>query len=152
MLLLLLLLLLLLGECQSVLGGAAGCCCLTPGTKMGEAADTAAERGPTAMDDYLFDLRGYLILKGALSKAHVASLNAGIDEYTGLEPGEWSGWVQRAPPTQTKRELHNLYVRPRLYVQPDQPAIDANLVEFSLPPSFSSFKSGAGSSLTGWPI
>eukprot|EP01046_Picozoa_sp_COSAG06_P014753 COSAG06_NODE_924_length_11533_cov_65.691998_3_plen_226_part_00 len=59
--------------------------------------------------DYLFDLRGYLVLKQALSHEHVAELNAGIDDYVDLAPGEWRGWVQRAPPTRNTRELHNLF-------------------------------------------
>lgn len=49
----------------------------------------------TAMDDYLFDLRGYLVLERALSKAHVAELNAGIDAVPPIEPGEWHGHVHR---------------------------------------------------------
>jgi hypothetical protein len=46
------------------------------------------------MDDYLFDLRGYLVLKGALSPEEVASLNAAIDAIPPLQNGEWWGNVQ----------------------------------------------------------
>jgi len=59
--------------------------------------------------DYLFDLRGYLVLKNAITADHCAELNAGIDQYVDLAPGEWRGWVQRAPPTRNTRELHNLF-------------------------------------------
>ena len=47
---------------------------------------------PTAMEEYLFDLRGYLILEGAVDADHVAEMNAIVDTYTDLEPGEWRGW------------------------------------------------------------
>lgn len=33
-------------------------------------------RLPMAMDDYLFDLRGYLILRNAVDAGHIAALNA----------------------------------------------------------------------------
>ena len=48
---------------------------------------------PTDMENYLFDLRGYLILKNALTADEVAALNAGIDEILPLEHGEWYGHV-----------------------------------------------------------
>ena len=48
-------------------------------------------------DEYLFDLRGYLVLKGVLDKDHVAGMNAILDEIVHLEPplaqGEWYGCV-----------------------------------------------------------
>jgi hypothetical protein len=47
----------------------------------------------TDMDSYLFDLRGFLLLEGALSKDEVAALNAGIDNMLPLNPGEWYGYV-----------------------------------------------------------
>ncbi|UCH25996.1 MAG: phytanoyl-CoA dioxygenase family protein [Trueperaceae bacterium] len=48
---------------------------------------------PTDMDLYLFDLRGYLLLKGALDEGEVAALNAGIDAILPLKHGEWYGYV-----------------------------------------------------------
>ena len=33
----------------------------------------------TDLENYLFDLRGYLVLEGALSAEEVTALNAGID-------------------------------------------------------------------------
>ena len=36
---------------------------------------------PTEMEDYLFDLNGYLILKNVVSKGHVAELNEVVDKY-----------------------------------------------------------------------
>ena len=57
----------------------------------------------------MLDVRGYLGLPQALSPAHVRELNASIDDYVDLEPGEWRGRVQRAPPGRNTRELHNLF-------------------------------------------
>ena len=34
---------------------------------------------PTALEEYLFDLRGYLNLENAIDRAHVAELNALLD-------------------------------------------------------------------------
>ena len=48
---------------------------------------------PTAMDIYLFDLRGYIVLKNALSKEEVAELNQSIDNILPIEHGEWHGNV-----------------------------------------------------------
>ena len=36
---------------------------------------------PSAMDDYLFDLRGYLIVRDALSAAELAEINGTIDTF-----------------------------------------------------------------------
>ena len=46
-----------------------------------------------AANDYLFDLQGYLLLKGALSANDVAEINAAIDHLPRLKPGEWHGQV-----------------------------------------------------------
>lgn len=48
---------------------------------------------PTDLEIYLFDLRGYLLLEGALSPDEVAALNAGIDSVLPLKPGEWNGYI-----------------------------------------------------------
>ncbi|GAB4461967.1 MAG: hypothetical protein OHK0029_28070 [Armatimonadaceae bacterium] len=49
------------------------------------------------MEEYLFDLRGFLILKNALDKDHLVQMNAILTEITSLEPplrvGEWYGYV-----------------------------------------------------------
>lgn len=45
------------------------------------------------LDIYLFDLRGYLLIEGALSKDEVAALNAGIDNILPLKRDEWAGYV-----------------------------------------------------------
>ena len=49
--------------------------------------------GPTEMEIYLFDLRGYLLLEGALSAQEVAELNATLDALPPLEAGQWYGYV-----------------------------------------------------------
>jgi hypothetical protein len=52
-------------------------------------------RHPTPMDDYLFDLRGYLVLEQAVDARHIAELNAVLDSAPPLEYGDWWGNVQR---------------------------------------------------------
>lgn len=48
-----------------------------------------------ALQDYLFDLRGYLILENAVDPDHIAALNAALDAFPPLEWGQWHGNVQR---------------------------------------------------------
>jgi len=48
-----------------------------------------------ALQDYLFDLRGYLVLENAVDAAHLQALNTALDEFPKLEWGEWYGNVQR---------------------------------------------------------
>lgn len=45
------------------------------------------------LETYLFDLRGYLVLKGALSAEEIRALNATLDGITVSQPGAWHGWV-----------------------------------------------------------
>ncbi len=47
----------------------------------------------TDLDIFLFDLRGYLLIEGALSKDEVKALNGGIDAILPLRRGEWAGYV-----------------------------------------------------------
>ena len=48
-----------------------------------------------ALQDYLFDLRGYLILEKAVAPDLIADLNAALDDFPPLEFGQWHGNVQR---------------------------------------------------------
>ena len=48
-----------------------------------------------AMQDYLFDLRGYLILENAVDAAHITELNGALEAFPALEWGQWHGNVQR---------------------------------------------------------
>jgi len=50
---------------------------------------------PSEMEDYLFDLRGFLVLKGALSGQQVSECNACLDAIPPIEPGQWHGHVHR---------------------------------------------------------
>ena len=52
-------------------------------------------RIPTAKDDYLFDLRGFLILRNCLSAEQLDNINTCLDEMPDLEPGEWHGYIHR---------------------------------------------------------
>lgn len=47
------------------------------------------------MQDYLFDLRGYLILENAVAPDLIERLNQAIDPYLDMEYLEWRGNVQR---------------------------------------------------------
>ena len=47
----------------------------------------------TDRDIYFFDLRGFLVLKEALSSDEVRELNDGLDAMPRLEVGEWYGYV-----------------------------------------------------------
>jgi hypothetical protein len=52
-------------------------------------------RTPSSLDDFFFDLNGFLILRGAVDPAHVADLNAALLAFPELAWGEWHGNVQR---------------------------------------------------------
>jgi ectoine hydroxylase-related dioxygenase (phytanoyl-CoA dioxygenase family) len=64
---------------------------------------------PTALDDFLFDLRGYLILENAIEPALLDELNAAFDDFPrDLEQGAWLGHAQRRDYNKaTGLELHN---------------------------------------------
>ena len=57
--------------------------------------DAARDYGPrlSEMERYLFDLNGYVVLRGALSGAEVAACNASLDAMQDIRPGEWRGRV-----------------------------------------------------------
>lgn len=63
---------------------------------------------PSELDDYLFDLRGYLLLEGALSTDEVAAINACADAIPPLEPGQWHGSVHRQQENQPELNGINL--------------------------------------------
>ncbi len=51
---------------------------------------------PTALDEYLFDLNGYVVLPGVLAPPDLVQANALIDTLPQtLARGGWHGWVQR---------------------------------------------------------
>lgn len=50
---------------------------------------------PSDLDEYLFDLNGYLLLPKLLSAEEVAEGNALVDAIPPLPRGGWHGWVQR---------------------------------------------------------
>jgi len=65
-------------------------------------------RTPTPLDDFLFDLRGYLILENMVEPDLLADLNRAFDNFPKLQPGEWWGNAQRRDYTaDTGFELHN---------------------------------------------
>jgi len=44
---------------------------------------------PTEMEDYLFDLQGYLILKQAVDTDHLSEMNSVIDQWATKEDAQW---------------------------------------------------------------
>jgi len=65
-------------------------------------------RIPSALDDFMFDLRGYLILKNAIEPSLLDDLHSAFDSFPALELGEWWGNAQRRDYTGTTGfELHN---------------------------------------------
>ena len=63
---------------------------------------------PTEMEEYLFDLRGYLILEHAVEPDHVAQMNAVLDTYLDMKQNEWRGWVYRSG-TNPTLHIHQLF-------------------------------------------
>lgn len=47
----------------------------------------------TEMERYLFDLNGFIVLKGALKETEIADCNAILDELQDCGKGEWRGYV-----------------------------------------------------------
>jgi hypothetical protein len=43
---------------------------------------------PTHLENYFFDLQGYVILRNAVSKKDVQILNETLDPYTSMKTGE----------------------------------------------------------------
>jgi len=65
---------------------------------------------PTPLEDYLFDLRGYIIVREALAPHEVAKLNEHIDALPALERGAWHGAVHRQDqPEASGINLHQVY-------------------------------------------
>jgi ectoine hydroxylase-related dioxygenase (phytanoyl-CoA dioxygenase family) len=66
-------------------------------------------RKPNAVDDFFFDLNGYLVLENAVEPDLLNRLNAAFDSFPKeIEPGEWIGNAQRRDYTkETGFELHN---------------------------------------------
>lgn len=50
---------------------------------------------PSDLDDYLFDLQGFLVLNSAIDPVHLAQLNQCIDDIPPLESNQWYGYVHR---------------------------------------------------------
>ena len=48
---------------------------------------------PTEMEEYLFDLNGFLVIRNAVDGDHVEELNACTDALFPLEAGDWKGHV-----------------------------------------------------------
>ena len=66
---------------------------------------------PTDLEEYLFDLQGFLILHGALGRDEVAACNAVVDSIPlSLARGDWWGHVQREDhPEHRGRSYQQIY-------------------------------------------
>lgn len=61
------------------------------------------------VQDFLFDLQGYLVLPGAVTAPQLAALNGAFDSFPALESGQWWGNVQRMDEAGAQgTELHNI--------------------------------------------
>ena len=64
---------------------------------------------PSALDDFFFDLNGYLILKNAVGPDLLKRLNEVFDSFPDLEFGQWWGNAQRRDYNKhVGYELHNV--------------------------------------------
>ena len=65
-------------------------------------------RLPTPLEDFFFDLRGYLVLEHAVEPDLIDALNGAVDAVPTLEYGQWYGNTQRFDYTaSTGFELQN---------------------------------------------
>jgi ectoine hydroxylase-related dioxygenase (phytanoyl-CoA dioxygenase family) len=66
-------------------------------------------RCPSDLDDFFFDLNGYLVLRGAVDAGLLARLNAEFDAFPDLPNGGWYRGAQRRDYTDaTGLEFHNV--------------------------------------------
>jgi hypothetical protein len=92
---------------------------------MATARQSAEPAEPTAMDDYLFDLRGFVVIEDALSDDAVAAMNGAVDSALPLEPGEWHGGVHRREETSVvgdSIQLQQIYELPPFETLIDHPS------------------------------
>ncbi len=65
-------------------------------------------RTPSALDDFFFDLNGFLVIRDAADRDLVDRLNAAIDALPEIEYGGWIGNAERRDYTKdTGLEIHN---------------------------------------------
>ncbi|MFB6135906.1 MAG: phytanoyl-CoA dioxygenase family protein [Halobacteriaceae archaeon] len=77
---------------------------------------------PSDLDDYLFDLRGYLVLEDALTDREVAALDETVDDLRTLDPGEWRGHVHRYEGADDGVDLQQIYEAPPFETLIDHPS------------------------------
>ena len=69
-----------------------------PGRTFNTRPGTTDSVGITERDKFFFDLNGFLVLKGALDRDHLAEINASLDAFMAmdppLKPGEWVGGMR----------------------------------------------------------
>ncbi|HLL89334.1 MAG TPA: hypothetical protein VK324_08525 [Tepidisphaeraceae bacterium] len=68
-----------------------------------------ARRAATPLDDFLFDLNGYLVLRDAVGSDLLARLNAAFDAFPEIPFGHWHGNAHRRDyNSHVGYELHNV--------------------------------------------
>ena len=63
----------------------------------------------TDVENYLFDLQGFLLLENALTAEEVTELNAGIDAILPIQPDEWHGYIHARGSSTNNIQLHQIY-------------------------------------------
>lgn len=56
------------------------------------------------MEDYLFDLRGYIVIPNAIDKSLIDKINQLVNRYVLLETNQWKGYVHH----RSKNEIQNI--------------------------------------------
>jgi hypothetical protein len=77
---------------------------------------------PSDMEDYLFDLRGFLILEDALTDDEVEDLNDALDDLLPVEPNTWHGHVHATGGAMGETRLQQLYELPPFETLIDHPS------------------------------
>jgi hypothetical protein len=54
-------------------------------------SDTMTHKMPSELEAYLFDLRGYIVLQGAVDGDDIREMNEAVDALLPMKPGEWRG-------------------------------------------------------------
>jgi hypothetical protein len=81
-------------------------------------------RDASALDDFLFDLRGYLVLENALEPELLDALNAEFDAIPPLDVGQWYRNAQRRDYNQaTGLEMHNCVEMGEPFEKADRPPV-----------------------------
>ena len=71
----------------------------------------------TELEEYLFDLQGYLVLDKAVTADHISKLNAVLDTYQDMPSDSWRGNVHCVLDNTLSRHFHNVFEMGEPYEQ-----------------------------------